>query len=844
MSINTNSNRAATPYKHYGEHGVFTDIGEELVVWLRSQTERLQLAVRAAIRAYEKSGKMRDAALAYAAHGFPIFPLDPVTKKPIPARDKDANGKPIPGTGGFKKATCDPLQIRAWWRDHPRALIGMPMGPVSGVWCLDIDTSEDHADGVAAWNELAAQHEPIVTREHRSATGGPHLIFSWDREQSIGCSLGGLPKQGLSVKGDGSYIAVPPSQRKGRAYTVFKDIDPVDPPEWLIEQILQGRTRSDGVYTGAVTTDPKELADALRFVPNPDDWTEWKNMALRIYAAVKEEGWDLFHAWSQKWECYAGPDDDLECWEQVMGSPPDRTGAEKIFKIAREHGWVRKAKPTYSDEGTHSDAAARDETRRIVREFLQRVGVPESERTVWIDHYFAIQKRLREEGWPPIAYAMLVPTGIGKTTITVEELIVWLHMVMVGPIIYAVPYHKLGGKIEERFAGHGLNVRTFRGRGRPDPLKYDPTKSKRDQIKMCLNPEAVALAVKCRAPVAESCCKNGKMKCRFYDQCGYQGQKPAKDEKVDVWIVASDMLFKAQKVLGEPAAVIIDEAIWRKGLRGIEQKKEDAIAIDSLRSERQLDFMKDVDQRDTARDTLSRALMRGNGGGVERKHLVSAFSVKDCDEIIRREWKLLPKIKLQRGMSKDAIEKLASNSDLVDEIVHTRRVIRVWGAVRELVGNPEIEVSGRLTLKQSSGQRVVTWRGVAPINKQFQVPTLMFDATLPALEVLQVYYPQVEVVANIKVEMPPHVHVRQVLNAPTSSRKLINAKLKDPERHLNEMRRYIYKRWMETGKGTRLSYVRRRSTNGSKVSCPRASPSSTTTTSRVSTTSSTSAYSY
>ncbi len=74
-------------------------------------------AVAAAIAAYEKSGHMRDAALAYASYGFPVFPLT-VDKTPVPARDRDANGKPIPGTGSFKKATTDPIQIRAWWKHH------------------------------------------------------------------------------------------------------------------------------------------------------------------------------------------------------------------------------------------------------------------------------------------------------------------------------------------------------------------------------------------------------------------------------------------------------------------------------------------------------------------------------------------------------------------------------------------------------------------------------------------------------------------------------------------------------------------------------------------------------
>ena len=107
---------------------------------------------------------MVDAALAYAVHGFPIFPLDPKTKRPIPKRDPDPTGKfkdGIPGTGGVYKATCDPLIIGAWWRDNPKALIGLPMGERSGVWCLDVDTGEDHADGVAEWNKIIAQHDPI-----------------------------------------------------------------------------------------------------------------------------------------------------------------------------------------------------------------------------------------------------------------------------------------------------------------------------------------------------------------------------------------------------------------------------------------------------------------------------------------------------------------------------------------------------------------------------------------------------------------------------------------------------------------------------------------------------------
>jgi hypothetical protein len=194
-----------------------TDI--QLFIGPRGAKPQLSVATRAAIKAYAQSGKMLDAALTYAAHGFPVFPLT-IHKTPVPKRDPDPTGrfkKGIPGTGSFYKATCNPIQIRKWWTGH-EYLIGLPMGKASGIWTLDVDTSEDHADGVAGWDEIAAEHDPIVTREHRSATGGPHLIFNWTEEQPLRCSTGALPS-GIEVKGEGGYIVAPPSCRKKRSYT-------------------------------------------------------------------------------------------------------------------------------------------------------------------------------------------------------------------------------------------------------------------------------------------------------------------------------------------------------------------------------------------------------------------------------------------------------------------------------------------------------------------------------------------------------------------------------------------------------------------------------------------------
>jgi hypothetical protein len=301
----------------------------------------LRKAAKAAVAAFTKSGDMGDAALAYAANGLPIFPLDPVTKAPIPRRDKDEDGNPIPGTGGVYKATLDEKQIRKWWRNNPNALIGLPMGVRTGVWALDVDTSEDHADGVAEWKRITAKHDPIKTREHRSATDGPHLIFVWDGGHPIFCSRGSLPN-GIEVKGQGGYIVVPPSQRKGRSYTVFSDIDPIKPPQFLLDMIGTDRPRSAAdPDKQLVAGDINELAFAVSITPNDlKGWKEWKDYCMALFNACagSDEGFEMFDEFSQRWTGDGGYDKELaqKCWDEVTGCPPNEIGAGTVFMKASE----------------------------------------------------------------------------------------------------------------------------------------------------------------------------------------------------------------------------------------------------------------------------------------------------------------------------------------------------------------------------------------------------------------------------------------------------------------------------------------------------------------------------
>lgn len=124
--------------------------------------------------ARERAVEMLEHALDWARRGVPVLPCRPsgeAVKRPYIPRDKDAAGNPIPNTGGVAKATTDPDQIRAWWKQWPSALIGGAMGRDLRLLAIDPDVPKEpgEPDGVAAWNALVAKNGGIVpTHAHET----------------------------------------------------------------------------------------------------------------------------------------------------------------------------------------------------------------------------------------------------------------------------------------------------------------------------------------------------------------------------------------------------------------------------------------------------------------------------------------------------------------------------------------------------------------------------------------------------------------------------------------------------------------------------------------------------
>ena len=164
---------------------------------------------------------MLEAALAYAARGWRVFPITPGAKRPLP------------GSHGCKDATTDPDVIRAWWRRQPNANIGVATGAGSGLVVVDLDTKSPEANGYDSLLHL--EGSPAPTLQAVTPSGGLHRYHIYPGKVT-GNRAAVAP--GVDVRGDGGYVLAPPSQVGGFTYRWVTEPGAVDLspcPAWVTE---------------------------------------------------------------------------------------------------------------------------------------------------------------------------------------------------------------------------------------------------------------------------------------------------------------------------------------------------------------------------------------------------------------------------------------------------------------------------------------------------------------------------------------------------------------------------------------------------------------------------------
>ncbi|TXN75481.1 hypothetical protein [Methylobacterium sp. WL8] len=135
--------------------------------------------------------------------------------------------------------------------------------------------------------------------------------------------------------------------------------------------------------------------------------------------------------------------------------------------------------------------------------------------------------------------------------------------------------------------------------------------------------------------------------------------------------------------------------------------------------------------------------------------------------------------------------------------INTQAFIALWNAARGLLYDDTVGVSGRLyidTREDDDGKVLVAKaRSLRAIAKQWQAPTLLLDATLPSLDILRAFYPQIEAAPAIEATMP-HVRVRQVIDAPVAARKLALGEDGSAGRNIRAVRYEILRRFIDLGR--------------------------------------------
>lgn len=164
-----------------------------------------------------------DLALAYAEAGWPVFPCDPLSKRPL-------------AVTGFKSASKSPAEITKLWRRRPDAMVAIPTGEASGVFVVDLD--RDDAKGLDGAAEIARLGDLPRTISQRTPRGGRHAFLRWNPDRPVRNSAGTIAR-GVDVRGEGGYVVVSGSVRAdGARYeweTPPEAMEPAEAPEWLYE---------------------------------------------------------------------------------------------------------------------------------------------------------------------------------------------------------------------------------------------------------------------------------------------------------------------------------------------------------------------------------------------------------------------------------------------------------------------------------------------------------------------------------------------------------------------------------------------------------------------------------
>jgi putative DNA primase/helicase len=406
--------------------------------------------------------------------------------------------------------------------------------------------------------------------------------------------------------------------------------------------------------------------------------------------------------------------------------------------------------------------------------------------------------------------ALAVATGVGKTTVLVKQTVKLVRQMRAHgdtrKVVLLEPRHELAEEVAVKIREQGVSVTVLRGRDRDDPDSPGHT--------MCLDLAAVTDAQSVGEAVESSCCNSREQQCPFYDQCGYQRRKRSEP---DVWIATHEYLSQDPSVFGEIAAVFIDESFWRAVTHelpryhgqvtsnGLTQGEIDGVAGSweevEITKRRLVNALR---LHLTPENLLPDGLIP-----VEQQLLQKeGLTVEACKGAEWAARKFAGSVDLYPGMtSKERAEAIkAFETAGARTKKHAGNLARMWEASADLLDQPHGSRSGRMFIRASD--RSIHVQSGPNIHEGWRkIPTMLLDATLPPRDLLSNFFPRHKVIRqapSITNVAMPLTRVRQVFKAKVSKNKLA------VDENLQALRRYIARRFIETGRGKTMVIVQQK----------------------------------
>jgi len=276
-------------------------------------------------------------ALAYAAQGWHVLPLEPRAKTPL--------GRLVPR--GMHDASTDADVIHNWWRRCPDAGIGISLAQ-SGLVAVDIDPRNGGTD---TFEQLQAAHGRLTSAVMAfTGGGGEHHVFLVPHGAAL--SLPGTLGPGVDLKANGYIVVEPSVHPSGKQYGWEVSSSPLDGvvpsplPDWI--RSLRVELQRPAVRVGEVPVDPVQSRDAREalYLLDADDHDQWVKAGMALHSTRwGHPAYAMWCAWSQQSTKFDSTD-QRKRWESFHSDGErGRAGITLawVFAEAQRRGWANPA---------------------------------------------------------------------------------------------------------------------------------------------------------------------------------------------------------------------------------------------------------------------------------------------------------------------------------------------------------------------------------------------------------------------------------------------------------------------------------------------------------------------